>query len=196
MDIVELLNEGLTFEDGAIFLRGSLVAEGYTSFPFRKDTPESYIDHLRSLMSTCIYRNTVNKLKMQGTDFSRHLYVPEVDKITGKEYHERGDHNHILKRSPASTRECRFQNVDPEAFDKAMMDPRAGLSYAALTGQRPQSVEDAEKLLSYHVAASMQRNGYDMEADYVSTIATWDEASDGRGMPQLQRCKANHKMLN
>jgi hypothetical protein len=42
----------------------------------------------------------------------------------------------------------------------------------------------------------MQRNGYDMEADYVSTIATWDEASDGRGMPQLQRCKANHKMLN
>lgn len=67
--------------------------------------------------------------------------------------------------------------MDPEVFDKA-------------------TVEDAEKLLSYHVAASMQRNGYDMEADYVSTIATWDEASDGRGMPQLQRCKANHKMLN
>lgn len=79
MDIVELLNEGLTFKDGAIFLRGSLVLEGYTSFPFRKDTPESYIDHLRSLMSTCIYRNNVNKLKMQGRDFSRHFYVHEVD---------------------------------------------------------------------------------------------------------------------
>ena len=46
--------------------------------------------------------------------------------------------------------------MDPEVFDKA-------------------TVEDAEKLLSYHVAASMQRNGYDMEADYVSTIATWEE---------------------
>jgi hypothetical protein len=86
--------------------------------------------------------------------------------------------------------------LDPEAFDKAMMDPRAGLSHAALTGQRPQSVEDVEKLLSYHVAASMQHNGYDMEADYVSTIAALHEASDGRGIPQLQRCKANHKLLN
>ena len=129
-------------------------------------------------MSTYIYRNNVNKLKRQGRDFSRHLYVPEVDKITGKKFHERGDHNHILKRITESARECRFQNLDPEAFDKAMMYPRAGLSHSALTGQRPQSVEDAEKLLSYHVAASMQRNGYDMEADYVSTIATRHEASD------------------
>ena len=57
-------------------------------------------------------------------------------------------------------------------------------------------MEDAEKLLSNHVVASMQRNGYDMDADYVSTIEAWHEASDGRGMTQLQRCRANHKMLN
>lgn len=196
MDIVELLNEGLTFEDGVIYLRGRLVPEEFTAFPFRKDTPESYIDTLRSIMSTCIYRNTVNKLNQQGRDFSRHLYVPEVDQMTGKGYHERCDHNHILKRMATSTRECRFQNLDPEAFDKAMMDPRAGLSHAALTGQRSQSVEDAEKLLLYHVVASMQRNGYDMEADYVSTIAGWHEAYDGMVMPQLRRSKANQKMLN
>jgi hypothetical protein len=74
MDIVELLNEGLTFEDGVLFLRGSLVPEGYTSFPFRKDTPESYIDHVRSLMCTYILRNPVNKLKRQGRNFSKNLY--------------------------------------------------------------------------------------------------------------------------
>ena len=38
-DIVEILNEGLTFKDGVIYLRGRLVPEGYTAFPFRKDTP-------------------------------------------------------------------------------------------------------------------------------------------------------------
>lgn len=74
-----------------------------------------------------------------------------------KEHHERGDHNHILKRIAGSTRECRYQALDPEVFDRAMLDPMTGLSHAALTGQRPQSVEDAERLLSYHVAASMQK---------------------------------------
>lgn len=122
--------------------------------------------------------------------------MPEVDPITKIEHHERGDHNHIMKRIATSTRECRYQDLDPEAFDKALLDPNTGLSHAALTGQRPQSVEDAERLLSYHVAASMQKNGYDFEADYVTTVAGWHEASDGRGMSQLERSKANYQMLN
>ncbi|XP_062604104.1 uncharacterized protein LOC134265903 [Saccostrea cucullata] len=77
-----------------------------------------------------------------------------------------------------------------------MLDPLTGLSHAALTGQRPQSVEDAERLLSYHVAASMQKQDFNFEAEYVQTIAAWHEASDGRGISQLDRCKANHEMLN
>ena len=77
-----------------------------------------------------------------------------------------------------------------------MQDPDTGLSHAALTGQRPQSVEDAERLLSYHVASSMQKNGFDQEAEYILTVASWHEASDGRGLSQLDRCKSNHQMLN
>lgn len=196
VDIVDMLNDGLTFEDSIVYLRGKLVPEGYTPYPFRKDTPESSIDRLRSLVSTYVYRHTITTLRSEGRDFSQHLYVPEIDKTTCQQYHERGDHNHILKRIATSTRECRYQELDPEAFDKALLDPRAGLSHAALTGQRPQSVEDAEKLLSYHVAASMQRNELDCEAEYVSTVAAWHEASDGRGMGQLRRCKANYQMLN
>lgn len=63
-------------------------------------------------------------------------------------------------------------------------------------GQRPQSVEDAERLLSYHVATSMQKNDFNFEAKYVGIIAAWHEASDGRGMRQLDRCKANYEMFN
>jgi hypothetical protein len=97
---------------------------------------------------------------MEGRDFAHNFYVLERDPITGKEHHERGDHNHILKRIAGATRECRYPLLDPEAFDKAMQDPDTGLSHTALTGQRPQSVEDAERLLSYHVASSMQKNDF------------------------------------
>ena len=46
------------------------------------------------------------------------------------------------------------------------------------------------------VASSMQKNGFDREAEYILTVASWDEASDGRGLSQLDRCKPNHQMLN
>lgn len=192
----ELQNGDLSFEDAVVNIRGSLVPEGYTPYPFRKDTPESVLDKMRGLVATCIYRDTIKTLQKEGRDFAQHLYVPEKDPTTGKEHHERGDHNHLLKRIAGCTRECRYQALDSEAVDKAMLDPMTGLSHAALTGQRPQSVEDAEKLLSYHVAASMQRNDFNFEAEYVGIIAAWHEASDGRGMSQLDRCKANYEMLN
>lgn len=195
-EIHDLHTEGLSFEDAIVNIRGALVPTGYTPYPFRKDTPESFLDMLRSVVATYMYRDIIHKLQMEGRDFVHHLYVPGRDPITGKEHHERGDHNHILKRIAGATRECRYPLLDPEAFDKAMQDPDTGLSHAALTGQRPQSVEDAERLLSYHVASSMQKNGFDQEAEYILTVASWHEASDGRGLSQLDRCKSNHQMLN
>lgn len=42
----------------------------------------------------------------------------------------------------------------------------------------------------------MQKSDLNFEAEYVGIIAAWHEASDGRGMSQLDRCKANYKMLN
>lgn len=37
---------------------------------------------------------------------------------------------------------------------------------------------------------------YEAEGEYVRRIAEWHEASDGRGISQLQRCKQNYLMLN
>ena len=65
-----------------------------------------------------------------------------------------------------------------------------------MVGKRRQSVKDAERLLSYHVADSLQRHGYIEEANYVRIVAQWHESSDGRGLSQLQRCRFNYQMLN
>ena len=86
--------------------------------------------------------------------------------------------------------------LHPDSFTDAMLDPTTGLTHAALVGLRKQSVSDAERLLSYHVASYMQRNGYQQEATYVQTVAAWHEATDGRGLTQLQRCRQNYHMLN
>ena len=77
-----------------------------------------------------------------------------------------------------------------------MQAPGVGLTHAALVGLRKQSVPDAEKLLSYSVAKYLDDHGYAEEARYVRIIAQWHEASDGRGLSQLQRCRYNYEMLN
>jgi hypothetical protein len=83
-----------------------------------------------------------------------------------------------------------------EAFQQAMLSPKTSLTHAALVGARKQSVKDAELLLSFNVASFMQNENFPTEAKYVETIASWHEASDGRGLSELQRCKANYAMLN
>ena len=50
--------------------------------------------------------------------------------------------------------------------------------------------------MQYHVVRSLERHGHLREAEYVFTVAQWHEASDGRGLSQLQRCQYNYKMLN
>ena len=55
---------------------------------------------------------------------------------------------------------------------------------------------DAERLLLYHVVKSLRRQGYETEARYVEVIVNWHNATDGRGLNQLQRCKYNYEMLN
>ena len=77
-----------------------------------------------------------------------------------------------------------------------MRDPNTGLTHAALTGERKQSVQDAERMLSFLVAKFLQENGYQQESKYVETVASWHEAADGRGLTELQRCRKNYAMLN
>lgn len=138
----------------------------------------------------------VKKLKEEEVDFTTHLYVPEVDPVTGCARHDRADHNHLLKRIAQHVRAGGYSALNYEAFGDVIADPLSGLTHAALVGKRRQSVKDAERLLSYHVVQSLERHGYATEAQFVRIIAEWHEASDGRGLSQLQRSKFNYQMLN
>jgi len=190
------LNNGWSMEDAVTYLRCKLVPPEYTPFPFRANTPESYLDKLWSLVATYRFRHTLKQFQEEGIDFSLYLYVPETDPTTGEVFHEREDHCHILKRIWKHTREGGPNYVDVTAFDAAMMDPRTGLTHAALTGERKQSVVDAERMLSFLVSRFLSEHGYIREAHYVNTVAGWHEAADGRGVTELERCRKNYAMLN
>lgn len=133
------------------------------------------------------YSGILAEFETAGVLFKQYLYVPEIDPITGKEYHEREDHCHILKRIAKHTREGGPRGFNLDGFDEALVNEGTGLTHAALTGERKQSVQDAERLLSYHVAKFLRERGYDKEAKYVEIIAGWHEAADGRGISELQR---------
>ena len=151
---------GLTLQDAIANIRGSLVPCGYTPWPFKHDTPETMLDMLRSIVGTYEFRHVVKSMKEEfGADFTAHLYVPEIDPVTGSEHHERGDHNHILKRIAGCTRNGNNPELNFEAFVEAMRAPNTGLTYTALAGKRKQSVVDAERLLSYHVAEFFREKG-------------------------------------
>ncbi len=196
MDIHNMrIVQGLSWEDAISTVRQSLVFPGYIPFPFRKDTPESFLDMLRSIVATFLYRNKLEELKKEGADFSLYLYNPEVDEVMGTLRHDRSDHNHLVKRIAKSIREGKDNGLNYEAFDSVLLDPKSGLTHAALIGKRKQSLVDAERLLSYHVVASLRKSGHEREAKHVNIIANWHEASDGRGLSQLTRCKYNYQML-
>ena len=55
---------------------------------------------------------------------------------------------------------------------------------------------DAERSLSSLVTKSLRDHGHLREAEFVEVLAQWHEASDGRGLYQLQRCRYNYKMMN
>ena len=77
-----------------------------------------------------------------------------------------------------------------------MEDPDSGLTYSALTGQRKQSVRDAEVLFSAEVAKFMEKHNYTFEAEFVRVILNWRRASDERGLTELQRSRYNYQLLN
>lgn len=188
--------DGLSLEDAVTNVRGNFVPQGYSPFPFRRYTPESLLDKLRSIVATYRFRVIVSYWKERGADFSQYLYVPEVDPITGEERHDRGDHNPLFRRMAKSVREGKDPKLNFEAFNDALQDSENGLTYATLIGKRKQSLKDAERLLSYHVADSLRRRGHMQEAEHMKVIASWHEASDGRGLSQLQRSRYNYQMLN
>ena len=83
-----------------------------------------------------------------------------------------------------------------ERFQEALYDDESGLTYPALTGQRKQSVQDAEILFSEGVELFMRKKGYEYEEQYVRVIRNWRRSCDQRGLSSLKRSKYNYQILN
>ncbi|XP_048586226.1 uncharacterized protein LOC116617329, partial [Nematostella vectensis] len=49
-------DHNMSLEDAVTYLRGKLVPNGYSPYTFHPNTPESFLDKLRSLVGTYIYR--------------------------------------------------------------------------------------------------------------------------------------------
>lgn len=112
----------MSLEDAVTFVRSKLVPAGYSPYPFRRDTQESLLDKLRSIVATFKFRATIDYWKERGVDFSTYLYIPEIDPVTGQERHDRGDHNHLFRRAASSIRQGRDPSLNFEAFDDVLMD--------------------------------------------------------------------------
>ena len=79
---------------------------------------------------------------------------------------------------------------------EAAHDPSSGLTYPALTGQRKQSVIDAERLFNPDLSKYMRVMGYNYEAKYIEAVWGWRQACDHRGLTELQRCRFNYRFFN
>ena len=168
------------FHTAISLVRSNLVPVGHCPMPFQANAPETEITTMRSLVATLYFRHDVATWKRKGVDFSLYMYIPEVDPTTGKVHHKREDHCHILKRVAKHTREGEgaHHETQPWCIRWSHAGPQ-DRSYPHSTCW--QSVTDAENLLFYHVSHFLQEKGY---------------LADGRGMTQIQRCKANYAMLN
>ncbi|XP_020616838.1 uncharacterized protein LOC110054820 isoform X1 [Orbicella faveolata] len=174
------IEQGLPFGEALLQLRRTHFPVYYDPHPWKTGLPESKSDSLKSLMATYLFRKKVNDFTAMGVNFKEHLYVPEKSPGTGEFFHERGDHNHVLKRITTCAREGCIPSVGLQYFRDALHDDKTGLTYEALTGKRKQSVPDCEKFFSVGVLKFMEDNKHETEAKVVKTVLNWRKANDGR----------------
>lgn len=147
-------------------------------------------------MATYLYRKKVNDYCALGVNFKEHLYVPEVNEVNGETFHEREDHNHVLKRITSCARAGTIPSIGLQYFRDALHDENSGMTYEALTGKRKQSVPDCEKFFSIGVLKFLQNNNHKNEARVVEIILNWHKANDGRGLSEEERRKYNLALLD
>jgi hypothetical protein len=133
------------------------------------------------------YSYQVNQWEERGVPFKTNLYVPEVHPVTQEYFHEREDEGHVFKRIGQHTRMGGPSEFQLQLLCKAARDATTNLTYAALTGQRKQSIGDVERLFNPKVAEFMEKNGHFFEARYLRVIHNWRRAVDERGLTQVQR---------
>lgn len=101
-----------------------------------------------------------------------------------------------LQRVGHSTRAGGPEDLQLQYFNEALKDPQSKLTYPALTGQRKQSIRDAENLLSTSMANFMQSKGYCFEEKYIRVFLNWRRACDERGLRETTRSQFNNDLLN
>ena len=188
--------EGKSLKAALWTIRQESVPAGNEPHTWREHKTETVVDMLRSIVATGRFQAAMDKYESEGVNFKQHLYVPEIDPVTGERHIDMEDHNHLEKRIGFHVRDGGPPGVDLRRFEEAMKAKVPGLSVAVLQGTRKQSVEDAEKLLSHAVADFFEKKRYTEEARFTRILARWHEATDGRGMSQEERHKANMDMLD
>lgn len=177
-------------------LRDNLVPEGQYPYSFRTNIKETSLDMLRTIYATFYFRHQIKKIQATGRDFSLYMYIPVLDPLTGEYVHHREDHAHLLKLLWLCTIKGNFVDLNSKGFEAASDAKECILTKSALTGERPQSVKDAEIFFSFNHANWLLQNMWHEEGRYILTVAQWHEASDGRGLSQLTRCRYNWAFLN
>ena len=184
---------------------------------------ETREDKLRSILAQKEYTYTIRKFAKEGIPFDTYVYVPERHPCTEKSFHEREDCGHLLKvrysvcsriilslqnlhvtchyiscmqRVAQGIRKGHHANIDLCHFVEALKDDETGLSYAALTGVRKQSVRDAENLFSSEVAAFMKKNNYQVEEEFIPIINNWRRACDERGLSEDARLQYHRNLVD
>lgn len=105
-------------------------------------------------------------------------------------------HLFCSQRTATSTRSGGPNGINLARFMDALYDPEARLTYTALTGERKQSVKDAECLFSPSILAFMEKNNFTPEADYIRAVLNWWRSCDERGLSEQQRGQYNYQMLS
>ncbi|XP_073247312.1 uncharacterized protein [Porites lutea] len=191
-----LMDDGLSFTSALRLLRRIHFPFNYDPHPWKPGKPENKTECLKSLMATYLYRKKVNDYCALGVNFKEHLYVPELNEVNGETFHEREDHNHVLKRITSCARAGTIPSIGLQYFRDALHDENSGMIYEALTGKRKQSVPDCEKFFSIGVLKFLQNNNHKNEARVVEIILNWHKANDGRGLSEEERRKYNLAVLD
>lgn len=69
-------------------------------------------------MATYLFCKKVDDFTAMGVNFKEHSYVPEKSPGTGEFFHEREDHNHVLKRITSCPREGRIHSIGLQYFKR------------------------------------------------------------------------------
>ena len=186
----------IPFENAVHVLKRKQIPLHYNPYPWTYGKPDDKDACLKSIMAKYIYRYKIDSWALQDVDFINHPYFPEYDERVGEYFHEREDHEHVLKRFTHSFRDWNIPGIDLRRLVEALKDPNTGHRKQALTGERKQNVPDCGKVLAKGIVEFLHVHGYNAEKGVASVIRNWHIAVDGRGVCEISRSQYWQEMID